>query len=146
MFLADKLQRLIDEFGPLCDPHDRLSAVIDRAKRIPPLEAKDRVDANRVHGCVSVVWLAGECTAGRCYFRADAESPVVRGLVIFLCDFFNGAPVAEVADTDVDPLETLGLLQNLSPTRRNGLVAAQNAIRAFAGSSPLARREDDAEK
>jgi cysteine desulfuration protein SufE len=144
VFLADKLQRLIDDFAPVDDSHDRLAAVIDRSRRMPPLEAKDRVDANRVRGCVSVVWLAGELAAGRCYFRADAESPVVRGLVTFLCDFFNGAPVAEVADTDVDPLEILGLLQNLSPTRRNGLIAARNAIRAFAESSKSKRRQDGA--
>ena len=111
---------------------------------MPPLEAKDRVDANRVRGCVSVVWLAGECAAGRCFFRAEAESPVVRGLVIFLCDFFNGAPVAEIAQTDIDPLGTLGLVQNLSPTRRNGLVAARNAITAFAESSLSKSLQDGA--
>lgn len=143
MFLADKLQCLIDDFAPFEDSHDRLAAVIDRAKRMPPLEAKDRIDANRVRGCVSVVWLAGELAAGRCYFRADAESPVVRGLVIFLSDFFNGAPVPEVAESDIDPLETLGLMQNLSPTRRNGLLAARNAIRAFAKNAPPERRKDE---
>ncbi|MGH7959960.1 MAG: SufE family protein [Opitutaceae bacterium] len=68
--------------------------MVDRAKRIPPLPAKYRIDANRLSGCVSVVWLAGELDAGRCRFHGDAESPVLGGLVIFLCDFFTGAPVA----------------------------------------------------
>src|SRR5687767_15679504 len=111
---------MIDEFTGLEDPHDRLGAVIDRSKKVPPLPSKDRIDANRVRGCVSVVWLAGELDAGRCYFRGDAESPVVRGLLIFLCDFFTGASVNEVAESELEPLHALGLLQNLSPTRRNG--------------------------
>ena len=132
MFLADKLQRLIDEFAVLDDPHERLAAVVDRARRIPPLPATDRIDANRVQGCVSVVWLAGDALAGKCRFRGDAESPVVRGLVIFLCDFFTGAPVAETSASDIEPLDALGVTRNLSPTRRHGLAAARRTIRDLA--------------
>jgi cysteine desulfuration protein SufE len=58
--------------------------------------------------------------------------PVVRGLVVFLCDFFSGAPIAEVAASDLEPLEALQLTRNLSPTRRNGLAAARRTIRQFA--------------
>ena len=50
--------------------------------RLAPLPPNERVDANRVRGCVSVVWLVGEIREERCYFRGDAESPVVRGLVV----------------------------------------------------------------
>jgi cysteine desulfuration protein SufE len=132
VFLADKLQRLHDDFAVLDDPHERLAALVDRTKRIPPLPPEARVDANRVHGCVSVVWLIGEVRQNRCYFQSDAESPIVRGLVAFLCDFFTGAPVDEVASSDLEPLETLEVLRNLSPTRRNGLTAVRQAIRAFA--------------
>ena len=135
MFLADKLQRLRDDLAVLDDPHERLATIVDRAKRTPPLPAEDRIDANRVHGCVSVVWLIGEVRNDCCYFRSDAESPIVRGLVVFLCDFFNGAPVPEVAACDLDPLEALDLTPNLSPTRRNGLAAARRAIDVFARAS-----------
>ena len=132
VFLADKLQRLLDDFAALDDAHERLAELVDQTKRIPPLPPEERVDANRVHGCVSVVWLIGDVRENRCTFRSDAESPIVRGLVGFLCEFFTGAPVDEVATSDVEPLEALGVLQNLSPTRRNGLTAVRQAIRAFA--------------
>ena len=132
MFLAEKLQHVVDDFAMLDDPQERLAAVVDRAKKMPPLPASDRTDANRVRGCVSVVWLIGELREGRCYFRSDAESPVVRGLLAFLCDFFNGVPVSEVAASDVEPLDALDITRNLSPTRRNGLAAARSTIRAFA--------------
>jgi cysteine desulfuration protein SufE len=132
VFLADKLQRVVDDFAMLEDPQDRLAAIVDRAKRIPPLAAIDRTETNRVHGCVSVVWLVSELREGRCYFRSDAESPVVRGLVAFLCDFFNGVAVAELAASDLQPLDALDLTRHLSPTRRNGLMATRNAMQAFA--------------
>lgn len=132
MFLAEKLQRLTDDLAVLDDPQERLSVILDRARRAPPLPADLRTAANRVPGCVSVVWLVGEIREGRCYFHGDAESPLVRGLVACLCDFFSGAPAAEVAASTLDPLEALGVTRNLSPTRRHGLAAVRRAVRDFA--------------
>jgi cysteine desulfuration protein SufE len=132
VFLAEKLQRTVDDLAVLDDPQERLGALVDRAKRRPPLPPEDRTEANRVRGCVSVVWLAGDMRDGRCFFRSDAESPVVRGLVSFLGDFFSDAPVGEVAASELEPLDALDVTRNLSPTRRNGLAAARKAIREFA--------------
>jgi len=123
---------MVDDFAVLDDPHERLAAIVDRGKKNQPLPAAERTDANRVRGCVSIVWLLGELRDGRCYFRSDAESPVVRGLLAFLCDFFSGAPAAEVAASNLEPLDALKITGNLSPTRRNGVAAARNAIRDFA--------------
>jgi len=134
VFLADRLHRLIEDLSVLEDPQERLATIVDRAKRIPPLPPDERVEANRVRGCVSVVWLVGEVREGCCCFRGDAESPVVRGLVICLCDFFSGAPVGEVAASTLEPLDELDVTRNLSPTRRNGLAAVRKAITAFAQS------------
>jgi len=136
MSLAEKQQQLIDDLSMLDDPQERLGAVVDRAKRAPPLSAAERADSNRVRGCVSVVWVTSGLRDGRCYFRGDAESPVVRGLLVLLCDFFSGATPAEIRASPVDPLEALGLMRHLSPTRRNGLGSALAVIRAFAENPP----------
>ena len=132
MFLADKLQHLLDEFAIFDDPHERLSRIVERAARVPPLATPQRIDANRVRGCVSVVWITGEVRDGGCVFRGDAESPVVRALVVLLCDFFTGASAAEIAASELNPLDALDVTRNLSPTRRNGLAATRRAIREFA--------------
>lgn len=132
MTLLEKQSRLVDELAVFDDPHERLTAVIDRAKRSAALPAPQRIETNRVRGCVSIVWLLPEFRDGRCYFQADAEGPLVRGLVVLLADFFSDAPPADIATTSADPLEALDLTRNLSPTRRNGLAATQAAIRAFA--------------
>ena len=130
--LAKKLAQLVDDLAPFDDPHDRLAFIVDRAKRIPPLPVNERTDANRVRGCVSVVWLVGEVREGNCTFRFDGDSPVVRGLLALLCEFFSGIPPADIAASDIDPLDALGLLDSLSPTRRNGLTSARARIREFA--------------
>ncbi len=114
------------------DSQERLSAVVDKAKRLPPLPAADRTEENRVTGCISQVWVLGELRDGRCYFRCDADGPLVKGLVAFLCEFYSGATPAEITASTADPIESLGLLRNLSPTRVNGLAAVRTRIRALA--------------
>jgi cysteine desulfuration protein SufE len=111
---------------------ERLAVVVDRGRRLPALPAADRTDAHRVAGCVSVVWLVGELRSGVCHFRSDAESPLVRGLVAFVCEFFTGATPAEILASDLDPLAAGGIAPHLSPTRQNGLAAVRAAIRSFA--------------
>jgi cysteine desulfuration protein SufE len=130
--LNRKLQQLVNDLSVIPDAQERLAVVVARARRAPPLPDAERSDAHRVRACVSVVWLVPEWREGLCYFRGDAESPLVRGLVVLLCEFFSGLPPAVIAAADADPLHALGLTQNLSPTRRNGLAATRAAIRAFA--------------
>jgi cysteine desulfuration protein SufE len=123
---------LIEDHLLIENPQERLAAVVDRARRRPPLPADERIDARRVPGCVSQVWLVGELREGRCHFRCDADGPLVKGLVAFLCDYFSDATPADILADDTDPLAALDLLQNLSPTRQTGLAAVRAAIRAFA--------------
>lgn len=132
MTLAEKLQALTDDLALIDDPQERLGAVVDRAKKLPPLADTERTDAHRVRGCISLVHLVGEVRDGRCYFRCEADGPLVRGLVALLCTFYSGATPADIATFDPDPLESLDLAKNLSPTRRNGLASARATLRAFA--------------
>lgn len=130
--LAEKQQQMIDDLLLIEDPQERLAAVVDRARSRPALAEADRIDANRVRGCISLAWVIGEIEAGRCRFRCDADSPLVRGLVVLLCDLYSGASPTEVAAIEPALLERLGLAQNLSPTRLNGLRSVRARIRDFA--------------
>ena len=132
MTLAEKQQQLVADYAIIDDPQERLAAVVDQARRRPPLPTTERTEANRVKGCVSLAWLVGEVRDGCCHFRGDADSPLVRGLLVLLCDFYSGATPAEVAATEPSLLEQLGLDRNLSPTRLNGLRSVRARIRDFA--------------
>jgi cysteine desulfuration protein SufE len=126
---------LVEELMHLHDSHERLSAVVDRAKREPRFSSQERTEAHRVAGCASSVWLIGEFRDAHCYFRSDAESPVVRGLVALLTNFFSGATPEEILGTEANPLQTLELERSLSATRRHGLGAVRQAIRNFASAA-----------
>lgn len=134
MSLAAKLTALAEDFAPIDDIQERLSLVLDRARRVPPLPPADRTEENRVPGCISAVWLTSELRADRLYFHVDADSPLVRGLVVFVAYFFSDTTPAEIATSNADPLAALDLLKNLSPTRRNGLTAVRARIQTLAQS------------
>lgn len=132
MPLAAKLLQLQDDLLPIEDAHERLALVVDRARLRPPLPDSERIDANRLRGCVSQAWLVGELRAGFCHFRSDADSPLVRGLLDCVAEFFSGASPTEIAAWETDPLAEIRLTQQLTPTRQRGLASARHRIREYA--------------
>ncbi len=123
---------MIADLALIDDAQERLSAIVDRARRRPALPDADRTEENRVKGCVSLAWVVGEMDQGLCRFRNDADSPLVRGLIALLCDFYCDAPPADVAATEPELFEQLGVARNLSPTRLNGLRSVRARIRDYA--------------
>ncbi len=133
MLPIEKERDLIDRFLPIEDVQERLALIVDRARRLPPLVDSERCDANRVQGCSSRVWIAASLDANDvCHFRLDADSTLVKGLAGLICEIYDGAPVHEVAAVEPTVLEALHLIDQLSPTRRNGLDQVRRAIRDFA--------------
>ncbi|MDX2109345.1 MAG: SufE family protein [Verrucomicrobiota bacterium] len=136
---AEHLHCLVDEITCIPDPQERLTLLIDRVKRRPPLPESARTEANRVHGCVSAVWLQGEITDGICYFQTDADSPMVRALAALYQDLYNKLPVDEVLRGVNTVIHDIGLGERLSGTRIQGLAAMdlrfkQLALKASQGS------------
>lgn len=132
MRLAAHRQSLIDELMHHDDWQERLAAVVERSRRQSPFTPAERSPHHRVPGCSSNVWLISELRDGRCFFRIDADSPVVRGLAFLLADYFSGANASEICADATDPLETVNLRRSLSSTRQHGLDAVRAAIKAFA--------------
>lgn len=130
--LAEKQAQMIEDLSIIDDPQERLALVVDRARQRPPLADDERTEAHRVKGCISQAWIVGELRDGRCQFRCDADSPLVRGLIVLLCDLYSGATPADIAATEPALFEKLDLARNLSPTRLNGLRSVRAAIRDFA--------------
>ena len=129
---ADRQRELIARLSIIEDAHERLAAVVGRAKKWPVPSEGERTDERLVRGCSSRVWLVGEMREGRCHFRIDADSPLVKGIATLMCEVFDGGTPAEIAGTEPEVFAALGIDRMLSPTRLNGLAAVRNAIHAFA--------------
>jgi len=130
--VAERCRVLREELSMLPDVDERFVFLIDKGRSYPPLDEKYRAKENLLPGCVSQLWLVPELVDGRCEFHMDADAQITKGLAAMLCRIYGGAPPEEVAAVEPDFLEELGLTQQLSPNRRNGLGNLRARIREFA--------------
>ncbi len=100
--------------------------------RLPALSDVDKVEANRVHGCESQVWLVGALQDGHWQFAASSDARLIRGLVALLLARVNGLSADELQQVDLpDWFNQLGLSRQLSPSRSNGLNAVLQRMRSL---------------
>ncbi len=137
-----RIEAVVARLRVLPGPAERLAALTDRAKRLPAPRVDERIEANRVAGCVSQVWLAGECVGGLMRFRADADSVMVKGLVALAWEIADGQASADLATAPDEPvfLVALGLDMQLSPTRLHGVGQVWRRLRQIARQSDWAQK------
>lgn len=133
----DDVAELIEDFAFLDGWEERYMHVIDLGKGMDPLPEPDRVEANKVPGCASQVWLASDRDAhGHLAFRGDSDAHIVRGLVAIATQVFSHKPDAVIRDLDHEALFTeLGLSEHLSSQRANGLRSMVARIKREAGAA-----------
>ena len=132
MSLAEKQSQIIARLSLIEDAHERLAALMSRAKKIPAPDAAQLSEENRVQGCQSRVWLTGECTDGACRWRMDCEAPMVKGLVGLLCELYEGATPDGVITFEPTLIADLGIKRMISPTRIAGLASVRERMRQIA--------------
>jgi cysteine desulfuration protein SufE len=128
------IESLVAEFHEMEDWDERYTVLLDLGRELPRLPADLQTEANRVHGCMSTVWMVIDIPAGSgeqpVQIRADSDSLIVRGLIVVLLSYYAGKTPTEVIDADPAGLfSQLGLNQHLSPNRRNGLYSMVGRIR-----------------
>ena len=140
MAIAAALEELEAEFELLGDWEERYRYVIDLGRTLAPLSETERVDANKVRGCASQVWLVTEPHAdGVLNFRGDSDAHIVRGLIAILLRLYSGRAPAEILAFDANAaFARLGLTGALSAQRSNGLFAMTERIRRDAAGMAAA--------
>lgn len=124
---------IAENLSYLDDWEDRYKYIIELGQALPPLTDDEKNAANKVHGCVSQVWLVTERDRDLLTYRGESDAMIVRGLAAILIALYSGRPAADVAETDAIALfDELGLREHLSTQRSNGLVAMVNRIRSEA--------------
>lgn len=130
-------QDIADNLSFLDDWEDRYRYLIELGQALPRLEADERVDTNKVNGCISQVWLVSEPVeangAVSLHIKGESDAMIVQGLVAILLALYSDRPAREIAETDAIAIfDELGLREHLTAQRSNGLVAMVNRIRAEA--------------
>ena len=134
MSLSEKSQRIVEEMSYLPDRFERFTYLVDYGRTHEDFPAELRTETFQVEGCQSQLWLVPEFRDGACYFRADSDSSIVKGIATMICDYYSDESPQTILDGDVKFLEEVGVDQHLSSNRRNGLGKVDERIKRFASS------------
>ena len=132
---TDAFEDIAETFDFLDDWEDRYRHLIEMGRDMPALDEALKVEATRVRGCASQVWLVPKVEGGAFSFDGDSDAMIVRGLIAVLRALYSGVPLAEVGEVDAHAeLGRLGLNDHLSAQRSNGVRAMIERIRQVAAS------------
>lgn len=131
MSLEERKQQVIEDFSLYDEWLDKYAYLIDLGKNLAPFPEEKKTEENLIKGCQSRVWLDAEEHDGRLYFQADSDAVITRGIISLLVSVYSGCTRKEISADDFSFLEELGLRENLSPTRANGMVSMVERIKEY---------------
>lgn len=124
---------IIETFSMYDEWLDKYEYLIELGKALEPYPEEDKTEENLIKGCQSRVWLDSKFDGERLWFKADSDAIITRGIISLLISVYSGRTPAEILSDDFSFVEKIGLKENLSPTRANGLVSMIETIRSRAG-------------
>ena len=132
MSIKEIEQQIIDEFSLFTDWLDKYEYLIDLGRSLPIIKESGRDEKNLIKGCQSRVWLAADYSDGKIWFTADSDAIITKGIISLLVRVFSGRTPQEIIDADLNFIKEIGLEENLSPTRANGLLSMIKQIKFYA--------------
>jgi cysteine desulfuration protein SufE len=133
MMTINEIQdQIIEEFEMFTDWMDRYNYLIELGNNLPEIESKFKTNEYLINGCQSKVWLNAEYKNGIMHFTAESDAIIVKGIVALLIRVLSDQPAADVVNSDLYFIDRIGLKENLSPTRSNGLVAMVKKMKLYA--------------
>ena len=120
---------IIDEFSMFDEWLDKYEYLIELGKALKDYPEDKKTDDRLIKGCQSRVWLDYEIKSGKIFFNADSDAIITKGIISLLVRIYSGRTPQEIAASDFSVVEKIGLKENLSPTRANGLVSMIERIK-----------------
>lgn len=132
MELNEVQDSIIEEFSLFDDWMDKYNLLIDLGKGLPLINPKFKTNDFLIEGCQSKVWLHPEFDGRVITFTADSDAIITKGIISLLIKVLSNRTPEEIIGSDLYFIDKIGLRQNLSPTRSNGLLAMVRQIKLYA--------------
>jgi cysteine desulfuration protein SufE len=132
MSVNEVQDKIIEEFSEFDDWMDKYNLIIDYGKDLPRIDPKFKVKDFLIEGCQSKVWLHPEFNGKVIKFTADSDAIITRGIVGLLIMVLSGRTPQELLSAELYFIDRIGLRQNLSPTRSNGLLSMVRQMKLYA--------------
>jgi len=125
-------EEIIAEFEVFEDWLDKYNYLIDLSNDLPIMDPKYKTNEYLINGCQSKVWLRADLEGGKIRFTADSDAIITKGIVSLLIRVLSDRDPEEIMDTDLFFIDRIGLRENLSPTRSNGLLSMVKQMKLYA--------------
>lgn len=130
--LKEAEDEVVDSFSMYDEWLDKYEYLIDLGKNLAPYPDSSKTDDRLIKGCQSRVWLDYQMKDGKLWFTADSDAIITKGIISLLVSIYSDRTPEEIASSDFSFIEKIGLKENLSPTRANGLASMIATIKAVA--------------
>ena len=140
--LEEAKREIIEDFSMYDEWLDKYEYLIELGKNLEEYPEGEKTDDKLIKGCQSRVWLNSRLEDGRLFFNADSDAIITRGIISLLISVYSGRTPEEIAGDDFGFIEEIGLKENLSPTRANGLVSMIARIKELAEGAVVKESEE----
>ena len=135
MSLIEAENAIVEEFSMYEEWLDKYEYLIELGKSLQDYPEEAKTDDKLIKGCQSRVWLDYRLENGKIVFNADSDAIITKGIISLLVGIYSGRTAQEIRSSDFSVVEKIGLKENLSPTRANGLVSMIAKIRQVAADN-----------
>ena len=130
--IQDIQGEIVEDFGMFDDWMQKYEYLIDLGKDLAPIDEKYKTEDNLIKGCQSRVWLHAEHIDGKIIYSADSDAIMTKGIIAILIAVLSGQSPSEIASAKLEFINEIGLKDQLSPTRANGLVSMIKQMKIYA--------------
>lgn len=137
MTIQEVQEQIIEDFSAYDEWLDKYEYLIELGKNLTPFAEELKTDDRLIKGCQSRVWLDAKLQDGKIVFSADSDAIITKGIISMLISVYSGRTADEILSSDDTFIDRIGLRENLSPTRQNGLLSMLDTIRSLAKQEGL---------
>jgi cysteine desulfuration protein SufE len=130
--MLDIEKDIVEEFEVFDDWMDRYNYLIEISKNLPLIDSKFKTSEYIIQGCQSKVWVNAEYNSGKVIYTADSDAIITKGIITLLIRVLSNRTPKEIMDAELEFIDEIGLRENLSPTRANGLLAMIKQMKLYA--------------
>ncbi len=132
MDLKEAQAQVVEDFSMFDEWLDKYEYLIELGKNLKPFSEEFKTEDRLIKGCQSRVWLDCRMDGGRLRFSADSDAIITKGIISLLIGVYSDRTPKEICEDDFSFIDELGLKENLSPTRANGLASMIATIKRTA--------------
>ena len=130
--IKDIEEEIVDEFNMFENWIDKYDYLIDLGKSLPKIDSIYKTQENIITGCQSQVWLHAKKEDNKVVFTADSDAIMTKGIIAMLIRVLSGQKAENIINTNLDFIDKIGLNEQLSQTRANGLNSMIKQMKIYA--------------